>query len=220
MAADQPALSSTRPLMRSVAYASVALPVSLAGHLAAGGCTPDEASVLLAFVLLVLVHRRLVATRERSWAALTGWLVVGQLAVHTMLNCSPTPRQSSGDVMTPAEQFHMHAGTVSPAASTIMMVAGHGAAAVALGWFLRQGERVLWSAARRASCQLSPLFRRVRVALATVLGRQLLEGNSQAVRAPVSTTGADARVVARQCLHATSGRRRGPPVGVAAGSVG
>jgi len=202
-----------RPLSRAVAFAAVAVPVSLTGHLAARGQAPDEASVLLAFAAVVFGHRVLVAGRERSWPVLTAWLAAAQLLLHVTLPAA----QASG---------HVHGPAGGAAPPVPLMVAGHAVAAVVLGWFLRQGEEALWSAARRAGVRLAPagrrarrqVRRRVRAALAVALRGLLPRGGRPAGTA----SGAGAGAVTwspstARSRHVTDGRpRRGPPRAVRA----
>ena len=208
MVVRQPPLRTTRPLTRSVGFATVAVPVTLAGHLAGGGCVPDEASVLLGFALLVVAYRLLVARRERSWPVLAGCLGVGQVALHALMSGAATA------VPGPAGMAGMAAGPAAhgPLATTHMMIIGHVVAAVALGWFLRQGEQALWSAARRATHRLSPLQRRVRAALARAVARLLpVHASPSTIRVATNGT-AQARIRTSGRGTVTAGlNRRGPP---------
>jgi hypothetical protein len=130
---------ASRPLLRAGGFAAVAMPVSLAGHLAAGAQAPDHATVLLGVALIVLAHRTVLGRRERSWPVITLALVSTQVCLHVLLACDAGA--------------HVHAlrsqATVT-GLPTPAMLAAHVLAALVLGWFLRQGERALWSAARRA----------------------------------------------------------------------
>ena len=200
-------LPAPRPLGRAVAFAAVAVPVGLTGHLAARGQAPDEASVLLAFAAVVLGHRVLVAGRERSWPVLTAWLAAAQLLLHVVLPAA----QASGHV-------HGPAGGAAPSAP--LMVAAHAVAAAVLGWFLRQGERALWSAARRAGVRLAAAgrswrraHREVRAALAVALRRLLPRDVRRAATASGAGAGATAwSPSAVRSRLVTAGRpRRGPP---------
>ena len=187
-------LPAPRPLGRAVAFAAVAVPVGLTGHLAARGQAPDEASVLL-------------AARERSWLVLTAWLAAAQLLLHVILPAA----QASGHV-------HGPAGGAAPSAP--LMVAAHAVAAAVLGWFLRQGERALWSAARRAGVRLAAAgrswrraHREVRAALAVALRRLLPRDVRRAATASGAGAGATAwSPSAVRSRLVTAGRhRRGPP---------
>jgi len=186
----QPPVSAISPLLRSMAFAVVAVPVSLVGHLAGGGCAPDEASVLLGFVTLVTAFRLLMSGRERSWAALSACLVAGQLMLHVLF-----------------------AGS-APSAHHVMvsMLGAHVVAAVALGWFLRQGEQALWSAAGRARHRLSPLHRRIRSAVETLANRLVRVEPPWDVPARGATGEPVTGPLVRHRRHATAcRRRRGPP---------
>jgi hypothetical protein len=218
----QPQVPATRPLTRSLGFAAVAVPVSLVGHLMGGGCSPDGASVLLACTVTVVMHRLLVARRERSWAGLASWMAGSQLLLHLILaGSAPAPRAAVLPSLTIAGHDHLHAAVMGmpdrPEAtpSLITMVAAHVMAAIVLGWFLRQGERALWSAARRACVPLSALQPWVRTPAMITCGLPALPGEGLVTR-DVSSGQAQARILSRHGDHATAGRRRrGPPTSIA-----
>ena len=75
---------ASRPLLRAGGFAVVAMPVSLAGHLAAGAAAPDDATVLLGAALTVLAHRLVLGRRERSWAVIALALGATQVGLHLL----------------------------------------------------------------------------------------------------------------------------------------
>jgi hypothetical protein len=138
--------------LRALGFAVAAVPVSVLGHLAAGGPGPDAVSLVLAFTLVAVLYRVLLAGRERSWSALAVSLVAAEGLLHALfmagagsassMTSAPTPQRGAMGAM-----GHLHpgsGGTAGPA-----MVAAHVLAAIVLAWFLRCGEQAAWSAARR-----------------------------------------------------------------------
>jgi hypothetical protein len=206
--------AASRPLLRSAGFAAVAVPVTLAGHDAAGGHHPDTASLLLALALTTVGHRLVLAPRERSAVTLATALGLAQLGLHLLFGGREPSGQMTGQMthqMThqmagPMGQATAHGAAMSP----ILMIVAHGGAAVVLGWFLRQGERALWTAARRAVRSARTLAHRIGPAvLAALLLADLLP-----VTGPAGgrTAPADPHPSLRQRLRATGGRfRRGPP---------
>jgi hypothetical protein len=145
-------LNASRPLLRAFAFAGVAVPVSLAGHVAGAsagaGAVPDEATLLLAVAAVTVAYRVLLAGRERSWPLISAALCGTELTLHVLFG------SGSG---------HVHPG------SGLAMTAGHVVAALVLGWFLHGGERALWSATRRLTVQGRNLALPLRAVL-TLLG--------------------------------------------------
>jgi hypothetical protein len=92
--------------------------------------------------------------------------------------------------------------------TTICMIAAHVVAAVALGWFPRQGE--LWSAARRASLRLTSRHRRVRSAAVIACQLPALPDRQHMITTACPGQ-AHSRMLARHGDHATAGRRRRVP---------
>jgi hypothetical protein len=197
-------------MLRSAGFAAVAVPVTLAGHDAAGGHHPDTASLLLALALTTVGHRLVLAPRERSAVTLVTALGLAQFGLHLLFGGRAPSGQMTG------QMTHHMAGPMGPATahgvamSPLLMIVAHGGAAVVLGWFLRQGERALWTAARRAVRSARTLAHRIGPAvLAALLLADLLP-----VTGPVGgrTAPADPHPSLRQRLRATGGRfRRGPP---------
>jgi len=162
-----PALAASLPMGRAIAFAGVAVPVSLIGHLAGGGSVPDEATLLLGIALAVIGHRTLLAARERSWPMLSLALGATQVALHALFTAGApaTPFSPAMPGMSMAGGGAERHGL----ASGLVMMLGHGLAAGLLGWFLRRGEQALWSAARRASSRTGAALRALLAVLALLL---------------------------------------------------
>jgi hypothetical protein len=243
---DDRAARASRPLLRAFAFAGIALPVSLVGHVAAGGMAPDPATFLLACVLTALGYRLVLAGRERSWPVLATSLGVAEWVLHSVfMSGGSMPRADSlpGEIsatpfftadaqlcgmLTPGMPgmttmdghpgpaaasgggSDLLGGITSGLATSVMgMLVAHLAAAVVLGWFLRQGERALWTAARRILHAAGRGMRRLRSVLARSIGCAVV-----AVRPRVCGM-RRARWYAQGWLsrHLTTGGRfwRGPP---------
>jgi len=149
------ALAASRPSVRAGGFAVAAVTVALAAHTAAGGPAPDVVTVLAAAVLVAVVHRVVLAGRERSWPDLLVGLGAVQCVLHWLFGAGPgMPGVPDASAMAHAEAgAAAEAGAVGaagvPAWHGPDMLAAHLVAAAVLAWFLRQGERALWSAARR-----------------------------------------------------------------------
>jgi hypothetical protein len=208
-----PSLAASLPLARAFVFAGVAVPVSVVGHVAGGGSAPDDATFLLAAALVVVAYRGLLAGRERSWPALTVALAAAELALHFLFVAGSrgAVTVASGDSSTmtgmamPGMQLPESAGNNATVLAGLIMLAGHTASGLILGWFLRSGERALWSAARRAGGQICGVIR----ALLRVLSLIVLIPVERAhpTHGPIPAPDADLRR-----FRATGGRFwRGPP---------
>jgi hypothetical protein len=111
--------------------------LALLAHLAAGGAPPGFAMLALLYGSVGLLCAS-VAPRERRLPQLLAGVGLVQVGVHVALL--------------------EHHSTVAPARSSTsgVMTAAHLAATLALAWWLRRGEAMLWRAAARA---LRSLFR-------------------------------------------------------------
>jgi hypothetical protein len=223
-----PAFAASHAPVRSAAFALVAVPVTLAGHVAAGGRTPDEASLLIALVLTAAGHRLLLSRRERSGAVLAAALAVAQAGLHVlfggaghavpdsamagMAGMAATSSAATSSVATSsvATSSAAHAAQISHGPTAIVMIAGHGLAAIVIGWFLRAGEQVLWAAARRAVRSAGTAVHRL---VPGVLAVMLLgEPVRPTVAVGARTVPVDRHSSPRRRLRAVGGRLwRGPP---------
>jgi hypothetical protein len=168
------------PLVRSVVFGTVALLVTLAGHVAAGGPAPDGAGLLLAFAVTVSAYRWLLARTEQSWVVLTAALGLVQWGLHELFVTwsSGSSALSSGwaspvhaaehamPMSMPATSIAMSMPTMGRPATgglsasaaaggmtmggAVTMLLVHVGITLLLGVVLRLGEATLWSAARRS----------------------------------------------------------------------
>jgi hypothetical protein len=211
-----PASAASLPAVRALAFASIAVPVSLVGHLAGGGPLPDDATVLLAAALAALAYRLVLATRERSWPVLCAALGSMELALHWLFGAGPQPdgqlTSTAGSVSMP-DGMGMPGGTGMPGgllhdrlAPGLSMIAVHLLAAVVLGWVLRSGERVLWAAARRAVLGARAVVRPIVTALSTITVAPLVTARRR------TAVTASTPLVNRRRYRTTGGLSwRGPP---------
>lgn len=210
------AFGASRPLLRSAGFAVVALPVSLASHVAAGGATPDEATLLLAFALAALGHRAVLAPRERSCRLIVLALGAAQAGLHVLFGGSGHVGGSGHEHAATAggHQSAAHAGSALLAGHAgLTMIVGHAVAAAVLGWFLHQGERALWAAARRAVRVVRDVGGLVRRLGPALLAALLLAAPPHVPRGPECSAAADTRATPSRRLRALGGRFwRGPPL--------
>jgi hypothetical protein len=209
------ALEASRPGVRAAAFAALAVPVSLAGHVEAGGSAPDDATLLLACALVVVGHRLVIAHRERCWPVLALALAATEFGLHHLFGLGAGGHLA----MDAARSGYPHAAG-GHAPSGAAMVAGHALAAVVLGWFARQGEAALWSAARRAAGGVHTGLRLIRHAVhalraLTALTAAPVPRAEHPDRAPILTLDPG-----RRRYLATGGRFwRGPPAAAATSTV-
>lgn len=135
---------------RTASGIGVALIAGGGAHVAAGGIWSTFAA--MAAALLLIGPAWLLCRDERGWAAIAALLAAGQFVVH-------------GTFMATAVLFPIaHAGerhaSMTPVPSAPMLTF-HLAAAAAVGWWLRLGERRLWRAARAAVSAMAGVLRRL-----------------------------------------------------------
>jgi hypothetical protein len=165
-------------LTRASAFSAVCVALACLGHLTASGEPMSPWAVCVGF-LAVLGVANLLTAHERSLPTIAGGLVGGQFALHTLFVTS---------------QCHPHPVVVHGSGSRPGMSAAHLLAAVAAAWWLRRGERAVWTLARRA--WIRPLV--------------LSDGRRTAVepvRVVSGTTAAPPAVTLLRYVHV----RRGPP---------
>lgn len=121
-------------LVRASAFAAVCVTLACLGHLTASGEPMAPWAVCVGF-LAVLGVANLLTGHERSLWTISGGLVGGQFALHSLFVAS---------------RCHPHPVVPGSSGSGPGMTTAHLLAAVAAAWWLRRGERALWALARRA----------------------------------------------------------------------
>jgi hypothetical protein len=119
-------------LVRAAAFAAVCVSLACLGHLTSG--EPMALWSVGVGFLAVLGVANLLTGHERSLWTISGGLVGGQFALHSLFvasSCHPHPVVHSGS------------------GSGLGMTTAHLLAAVAAAWWLRRGERAVWALARR-----------------------------------------------------------------------
>ncbi|HEU5026301.1 MAG TPA: hypothetical protein VFV01_15395 [Spirillospora sp.] len=182
---------------RAVVFATVCVTLATLGHdLASHDPVPGWA-VLAGFGAVLAVTLAL-AGHERSLPTITGGLLGGQFALHTLF---ASATEGMRDCDTAAHAGHAAAAPAMHGSGTSMTLA-HVAAAIAAAWWLRRGERAAWSLARRLA---SAADRPIRLLLALLL----IEPAERPARTPVVPVAAGALATGRALRHQVV--RRGPP---------
>ncbi|WP_034271565.1 hypothetical protein [Haloechinothrix halophila] len=175
--------------LRSISGVGCAVFTGTLGHVAAGGHW-SSAGVAFAAVLLV-GPTWLLCGREQRFPRIAALLLLGQLVTHeSFLLVGAATRHAA----------HHHAASVG---EHVPMLAGHLAAAAAVGWWLRLGERRVWRAARTAVT----VVRRCLLRLLSVLLGILIGGVVDPHHATPHPPPVRRRRLSRQPIL-----RRGPPV--------
>ncbi|MEO5877472.1 MAG: MFS transporter [Streptosporangiaceae bacterium] len=121
-------------LVRASVFAAVGVALACLAHLTASG-EPVAPWTAGAGFVGALVFADLLAGHERSLWTISGVLVGGQFALHSLFavgQCRPHP-------------VVVHDDDAGPG-----MTLAHLLAALAAAWWLRRGERAVWALARRA----------------------------------------------------------------------
>jgi hypothetical protein len=138
-------------LTRAVAFASVAVVLSLVGHVAAGGRSPGTGTVLVLTAICVLPAIWL-TSRRRRLPSLVAALAVGQLGLHhAFMALSGTSAchasgggHQHGAVAISCTGMPGMAPTGEGSHVAPAMLLAHALATVALAALLAHGERVVW----------------------------------------------------------------------------
>jgi hypothetical protein len=180
-------------LLRAAVFAAVCVGVSATGHTVTAGAAPPVAGPAAGFALVFAVAWAAART-ERGLAAVCGWMLWGQAALHVLFSAAPADALGG-----PAAH---HAAPVLAADASggpaWGMIAAHAAAALVSGWWLRRGEAAAFSFVRYVRTLLFPL-------------RLLTPWSPSPVAAGGPVAPADAGVRPSRVLrHVVS--RRGPPL--------
>jgi hypothetical protein len=176
--------------LRSVRAAVVGLSASglaLLGHLAAGGTTPPPGQLALA-VLAVLVVSLAMSARRWTVGPLLAVLLGSQVLFHVAFSGAGAAHVHGGQ--------HLTSESAMPGHPWLLMLVGHGVAALLTALLLRRGEDWLWGLV----ALLARAWRVVRVAAEEALG---------APRTRTMSRSGDVRAVLDLLEHAVA--RRGPP---------
>ncbi|MCW2632836.1 MAG: putative integral rane protein [Pseudonocardia sp.] len=126
-------------MARAVAFAVIAVAAGAAGHVLAGGTATWLAITCVAVGMAVGAWG--LAGREWHWPGIAALLLVGQLLTHLSLQLPAL--------------FSVHPAAHASGAGhwwpTPVMLVVHGLAAGATAAWLRWGERLVWTAARRTA---------------------------------------------------------------------
>ena len=177
-------------VLRSVRAAVVGLSASglaLLGHLAAGGTAPPPAQLVLA-VLAVLVVSLALSARRWTVGPLLAVLLGSQVLFHVAFSGAGAAHVHGGP--------HVTSGSAMPGHPWLLMLVGHGVAALLTAWLLRRGEDWLWG----LLALLARAWRVVRVAAEEPVGSPPIRATSRS---------GDVGAVLDLLEHAVA--RRGPP---------
>ena len=177
-------------VLRSVRAAVVGLSASglaLLGHLAAGGTAPPPGQLVLA-VLGVLVVSLALSARRWTLGPLLAVLLGSQALFHVAFSGAGAAHVHGG--------AHVTSASAMPGHPWLLMLVGHGVAALLTALLLRRGEEWLWGFV----AVLARAWRVVRVAA---------EEPVCAHRTRAMSWSGDVRVVLDLLEHAVA--RRGPP---------
>jgi hypothetical protein len=151
--------------VRAVVLSALIAASTLGAHVAGGGALPDL-SLLLPVCALLTVSAAALLGRPLSWWWCAGTLLLGQTALHGVLQVVPGPARTVG------MPGHAPAGSgdAGSTALTVLtawspdarMVGAHLAAALLVGAWLAAGERAAWSLARLGAGSMTSVWLRVR----------------------------------------------------------
>jgi hypothetical protein len=119
---------------RAIVFAGTAVGLGVVAHVLGGGATPRLGLVLFLAVVCGVLWSAAAGAVEQTVPRLLAGVVAVQLALHVAL----LGQEHGG---------HHQAGAGHPL--TTSALAGHLVASLALAWWLRTGERAVWSATRR-----------------------------------------------------------------------
>lgn len=131
--------SSLSRLIRAGVFAAVCVGVSAVGHASQSEHELSAQGALVGFAMMFAAGWAL-STRERGGAAITAWMLWGQLALHFVFSAVPEPGphpSHPGAALTAAAAADASAG----------MLAAHVAAALVCAVWLRRGEAAAFTLA-------------------------------------------------------------------------
>ena len=179
-------------MVRAAVVGLSASGLALLGHLAAGGTTPPLGPLVL-LVLAVLVVSLALSARRWTVGPLLAVVLGSQALFHVAFSGAGAGHVHGG--------HHLGGQSAMPGHPWLLMLVGHGVAALMTALLLRRGEDWLWGLV----ALLARAWRVVRVAAPEPVS---------AHRTRVMSRSGDVRVALDLLEHAVA--RRGPPVRVVA----
>jgi hypothetical protein len=149
----EPALRSTR----ATVFAAVCMILATAGHAAAAHAAVAPWAIGAGFAGVLVVAWALTGA-ERSLATILGGLLGGQFMLHSLFMSAAGHRSVGGGAMV-HDSMHVVTASSGSGDGGAAMTFAHVAAAVVSAWWLRRGERAVWSLARRAAALAARPFR-------------------------------------------------------------
>jgi hypothetical protein len=149
---------------RSVVFATVCVGLAITGHVMASGAEVPPAAAGGGLALMAGAGFALTGT-ERSLATIFGGLLGGQFMLHALFSAAQHGQHLG------------HGGGMPAAEGGGAMTLAHVAAAVVSAWWLRRGERAVWSLARRvAAAVIRPVLALLSVPPAPASTRRVRTG--------------------------------------------
>ncbi|WP_156366018.1 hypothetical protein [Nocardiopsis sp. NRRL B-16309] len=187
--------SACRPLRAGV-FTLVCASLSAHGHALSSGHDVPLLGLLLGMPV-VFAMAWAASNHRQGWAALTGWMLWGQFALHVTFSYV-------GSFGTPHSASHADLAVADAAMPAWTMIGMHVVSALVSAWWLRQGETALFAFLRFMALSLLPLL--------------LVLGGPPAPRGPVvpRLRAADACVRIRLPYLRHSLILRGPPASLPA----
>jgi hypothetical protein len=184
---------------RAAVFAAVCVGVSAGGHVLTSG-HEVPLTVLAVGYLLVFAIARVAAGAEHGLAAVCGWMVWGQFALHLLYGvASPDAGAATGGTGHLLGHPAMPAALSDDGGSGVPMLVAHLAAALLSAWWVRQGEAAAFALARQVRTLLRGVF-------TVAAPRPLPVTPSDPVRRPDTAVRPAGRLVLRHAVV-----RRGPP---------
>jgi hypothetical protein len=169
---------------RAVVFATVCLGLAITGHMMISRAPVPPPAALGGLLGLTVVGAALAGT-ERSLATILFGLLGGQFMLHALFTAA-----QQGQHLT-------HGHPMSPSSGDAAMTFVHVAAAVVSAWWLRRGERAVWSLAKRVA--------------AGVIQRVLLPAPPRVSTLPCPLVTAAGAIEPRETFLRHVVVRRGPP---------
>jgi len=146
----------------------MALVLGSASHVMAGGRPPSTLTLLTLLTLVTVIASALMGSQV-SRLRLVAMTVGGQVLLHHTLSIGSGSMHQS-HIPAPLDLTTVSAGaSAAVSAETLQMTFLHAVAALAVAWWLAQGERVLWTLTALLSSRWARMLTLLQVALAPLL---------------------------------------------------